>query len=444
MDSRDTLPASSKKVARALWTASGRKPAIVLANLSGFDGSPESLRNLQLEFGAQIGRAVVNFKGPLIFCVVSRYHGGAYVVFSRELNPSLQALALSGSFASVIGGAPAAAVVFPGLIKQRVAADPEVVAAQRHARSRLCSGACGGAGTIEQILREAHSRAQGAVAREFDAVHTVERAHDVGSIEAILSPSSFAPSSSAGRVADARGRRGPYLARCAPSCGRTWTDGSGAKPFSARMNARRAIASSWITRQLYLAAHALVGQSCPGTHRWRRPTGAFEKNSYGRPEINGAWPIRFNLSHTRGLVACLVVRTVDAGVDVEHRRELRDRLKVAERFFSPIEVRELKQLPVEEQPRRFYELWTLKESYIKARGMGLAIPLDQFSYRFAATPVLTTDPAHQDNGADWQCGLASPTDEHQLAWAVRNSGRPLAVRISAFPPEALALPAASR
>ena len=80
------FPLSSKKVARALNAASGNRPAVVLANLSGFDGSPESMRKLQLEYGAEIARAVVNFRGPIVFLVVSRYHGGAYVVFSRALN----------------------------------------------------------------------------------------------------------------------------------------------------------------------------------------------------------------------------------------------------------------------------------------------------------------------------------------------------------------------
>jgi acetyl-CoA carboxylase carboxyltransferase component/pyruvate/2-oxoglutarate dehydrogenase complex dihydrolipoamide acyltransferase (E2) component len=81
------FPLSSKKVARALNAASGVRPAVILANLSGFDGSPESMRKLQLEYGAEIARAVVNFKGPLIFLVVSRYHGGAYVVFSPRAQP---------------------------------------------------------------------------------------------------------------------------------------------------------------------------------------------------------------------------------------------------------------------------------------------------------------------------------------------------------------------
>ena len=106
------FPQSSKKVARAINAASGNRPVVVLANLSGFDGSPESMRRLQLEYGAEIGRAVVNFRGPMVFCVISRYHGGAFVVFSRALNEGMEVVAVEGARASVIGGAPAAAVVF--------------------------------------------------------------------------------------------------------------------------------------------------------------------------------------------------------------------------------------------------------------------------------------------------------------------------------------------
>ena len=100
------FPRSSKKAARAINSASGNRPLVVLANLSGFDGSPESMRSLQLEYGAEIGRAIVNFEGPIVFCVISRYHGGAFVVFSKALNPSMTVLAVEGSFASVIGGPP--------------------------------------------------------------------------------------------------------------------------------------------------------------------------------------------------------------------------------------------------------------------------------------------------------------------------------------------------
>ena len=136
------FPRSSKKAARAINAASGNRPLVVLANLSGFDGSPDSMRNLQLEYGAEIGRAIVNFDGPIVFCVISRYHGGAFVVFSKALNPAMTVLAVEGSFASVIGGAPAAAVVFSAEVDKRAAADPrhqeleaQVAAAEGRARA---------------------------------------------------------------------------------------------------------------------------------------------------------------------------------------------------------------------------------------------------------------------------------------------------------------------
>ena len=133
------FPKSSKKTARAINAASGSRPLVVLANLSGFDGSPESLRNIQLEYGAEIGRAIVNFDGPIIFCVVSRYHGGAFVVFSGALNDNMEVIAVEGSFASVIGGAPAAAVVFTRDVNTRTANDQrikELEAAHRRSRRR--------------------------------------------------------------------------------------------------------------------------------------------------------------------------------------------------------------------------------------------------------------------------------------------------------------------
>jgi hypothetical protein len=69
-------------------------------------------------------RATVNFDGPIVFCVMSRYGGGAFVVFSNALNESTQVLAVEGSFSSVIGGAPATAVVFTREVDARTAADP--------------------------------------------------------------------------------------------------------------------------------------------------------------------------------------------------------------------------------------------------------------------------------------------------------------------------------
>jgi acetyl/propionyl-CoA carboxylase alpha subunit/acetyl-CoA carboxylase carboxyltransferase component len=180
------FPRSSKKLARALNAASGNRPVVVLANLSGFDGSPESLSKLQLEYGAEIGRAVVNFDGPIVFCVISRYHGGAFVVFSGTLNDAMEVVAVEGSYASVIGGAPAAATVFARDIGKRTDADPRVVElearlaqAGAHERARLRP-------ELAELRATVRSQKLGEVADEFDDVHSVQRALRVGSIDAII------------------------------------------------------------------------------------------------------------------------------------------------------------------------------------------------------------------------------------------------------------------
>ena len=186
-------PQSSKKVARAINSASGNRPAVVLANLAGFDGSPESMRRLQLEYGAEIGRAMVNFRGPLVFCTVSRYHGGAFVVFSRALNDNLQVAALEGSFASVIGGAPAAEVVLAADVRARVQQDPRV----RALRERLEAADEGERlsiyAALNRLLEEATLEKKAEVAAEFDRIHSIERAKKVGSLHHILAPDRLRP-----------------------------------------------------------------------------------------------------------------------------------------------------------------------------------------------------------------------------------------------------------
>ena len=187
------FPMSSKKVARAINAASNNRPVVLLANLSGFDGSPESMRRLQLEYGAEIGRAVVNFQGPMAFCVINRYHGGAYVVFSRALNENLEVFALEGTYASVIGGAPAAAVVFAGEVEARTRKDSriqtldnEINQADGKDKGRLRA-------ERNQLFKLIHSEKLGEVAEEFDRVHSVERARRVGALNEVIPPESLRP-----------------------------------------------------------------------------------------------------------------------------------------------------------------------------------------------------------------------------------------------------------
>jgi acetyl/propionyl-CoA carboxylase alpha subunit/acetyl-CoA carboxylase carboxyltransferase component len=187
------FPLSSKKVARAINAASNNRPVVVLANLSGFDGSPESMRRLQLEYGAEIGRAVINFKGPVVFCVISRFHGGAYVVFSRGLNESVEVAALEGTYASVIGGAPAAGVVFAGEVEARARKDARLQAlnqaiaqAEGAEKGRLRA-------QWDELFKVVHSEKLGEMASEFDRVHNVQRALDVGALNYIIPPANLRP-----------------------------------------------------------------------------------------------------------------------------------------------------------------------------------------------------------------------------------------------------------
>ncbi|PKG84306.1 4'-phosphopantetheinyl transferase [Colwellia sp. 75C3] len=112
----------------------------------------------------------------------------------------------------------------------------------------------------------------------------------------------------------------------------------------------------------------------------------FEKGSKDKPEvINCPLPIRFNISHTKNLIICAVTLEDDIGCDVENTGRSNDVLAIAERYFSPKESTELFALPEAEQRHRFFDYWTLKESYIKAWGLGLAIPLTDFSFNINDT-----------------------------------------------------------
>lgn len=166
-------PEGSRKVAKALNAASGNRPAVVMANLAGFDGSARSMRGRQLEFGAEIARAVTNFDGPLVVVVLGRFHGGAYVVFSKALNPNVTILALEGTYVSVIGGDAAAGVVFASELKRRITARLE---AEPDADRDLV-----------------HRQERDQLARKFDQIHDVRRAAEVGSIDEVIEPSRIRP-----------------------------------------------------------------------------------------------------------------------------------------------------------------------------------------------------------------------------------------------------------
>lgn len=187
-------------------------------------------------------------------------------------------------------------------------------------------------------------------------------------------------------------------------------------------------------RLRYLFAHALVRTTLSHYLPSTPPAGwRFVANRHGRPEIAPGMaeiPLRFSLSHTQGLVACAVALGRDVGVDVEHLQPPVFDLGVASQPFAPIEVRGLTAQPEGVRRERFFSLWTLKEAYIKARGLGLALPLDQFAFdldRPAHEPPeghglrVQFDPRLDDDADRWHFEQLHPTALHILALAARRA-----------------------
>ncbi len=176
-------------------------------------------------------------------------------------------------------------------------------------------------------------------------------------------------------------------------------------------------------RHQYLVARALLRTTLFRYTGIKPRLFEFSNNQYGRPELilhDSLPPIRFNLSHTDGLIACAVVLKQDIGVDVEDMERRAVSLKIADRFFSKTEVDDLHQIPESRKRDRFYDYWTLKESYIKARGRGLSLPLEQFSFHLSETEPLriSFDPRLSDDPDRWQFWLLRPTKRHKVALSV--------------------------
>jgi len=159
-------------------------------------------------------------------------------------------------------------------------------------------------------------------------------------------------------------------------------------------------------------------------HQWR-----FDKNPYGRPGIKppqNSSGLEFNLSHTDGLIVCAVTQGAPnsecaIGVDVENIERKGTAIEIAERFFSDRETADLRNVPEKARRLRFFDYWTLKEAYIKARGMGLTIPLKQFSFHISHLVPLAISfaPELEDDPRCWQFWLLRLTHRHQAALAVR-------------------------
>ncbi|WOD43237.1 4'-phosphopantetheinyl transferase family protein [Hwangdonia lutea] len=105
----------------------------------------------------------------------------------------------------------------------------------------------------------------------------------------------------------------------------------------------------------------------------------FEYGEYGKPEYNFDSDLKFNISHSGDLIVLSFVKEFDIGVDIEKVKADFDIFEIAANFFSDLEIKTLKKVPKDKQVEYFYRCWTRKESFIKAKAMGLSFPLDSFS-----------------------------------------------------------------
>src|SRR5262249_38404375 len=136
-------------------------------------------------------------------------------------------------------------------------------------------------------------------------------------------------------------------------------------------------------RHQFLISHALLRQVLSLYVDVAPAAWVFSTTAHGKPEIAapaGPPSLRFNLSHPPGR-ACLAARLGgEIGVDVENMQRREVGLELAERYFASDEVAHLRRLEGAERKSAFFDYWTLKEAYLKARGLGLSLPLDAFAF----------------------------------------------------------------
>jgi 4'-phosphopantetheinyl transferase len=141
----------------------------------------------------------------------------------------------------------------------------------------------------------------------------------------------------------------------------------------------------------------------------------------GRPEVAGR-PLDFNLSHTDGLVALAVTDGAPVGVDVERYDRDVDPLALAKRFFAPDENAALVAAGDDERRALFVAQWTVKEAYVKARGVGIARGLRSIAVTLDGADIRGTPDG-------WRFASWEPTPRHRAALAVRTDGSALEVRV---------------
>jgi 4'-phosphopantetheinyl transferase len=191
-------------------------------------------------------------------------------------------------------------------------------------------------------------------------------------------------------------------------------------------------------RRLFLATRALVRTVLSNYTAVSPEDWLFASDEFGKPRISAPAltpAIHFNLANTPGLVVCAVsVAHELVGVDAERIDPEVEAVDLAERYFSVSEASRLRALPASEQLARFFAYWTLKESYIKARGLGLTLPLGQFSFLIDNEIGLEFDAGFADHASSWRFALLDALPHHVIAVSVKTGGVALSLRATRVVP----------
>jgi 4'-phosphopantetheinyl transferase len=155
-------------------------------------------------------------------------------------------------------------------------------------------------------------------------------------------------------------------------------------------------------RRRFIVAHAAVRRIL--AQRLDSTPAAIEyvRNVHGKPFLKDRAAPVFSLSHSHELALCAVAGAGELGVDIEHCRELQH-ADLAQRFFSADEANALAALPADHQADGFFACWSRKEAYIKAKGLGLSLPLDAFAVSIDEEAVLRY--SHHDPEDETRCRL---------------------------------------
>jgi 4'-phosphopantetheinyl transferase len=180
-------------------------------------------------------------------------------------------------------------------------------------------------------------------------------------------------------------------------------------------------------RHSFLVSHALVRKVLSMYVDVDPADWKFSAGEFGRPEIAGppgVPPLRFNLTHTEGLSACLVTLDVDCGVDAERVGGRGNLQAVAGKMFADSELETLAALDGQHYQQQFFTFWTLREAYCKALGTGLGFSKKDYAFEVVDNGriELSFDSCKDDSGKCWQFALLRPAVDHLVAVAACRNG----------------------